>query len=208
MKGRDFMKKIITISRECGSGGHTIGEKLSKELGIPLYDREIIELTAKESGMTREFVEESNDRITNSILFNIANSMTYANQIFSGGSVSLVDKVYFIQCEIIKKIAQEGPCIIVGRCADYVLKDRVDVVNVFIHASKDFRVKRFEQTNKCTPKEAEVAVKKRDKGRKNFYRYYSDREWGDIDNYTIALDSEKTGIDRCVHLIKEIYEEK
>ena len=109
------------------------------------------------------------------------------------------------QCEVIKKVAEEGPCIIIGRCADYVLKDRDDVLNVFIHADKDFRVQRFMETNNCTKKEAEVAVKKRDKGRQNFYRYYSDREWGDVDNYAISLDSHKVGIENCVNIIKETY---
>ena len=137
MKGRDIMKRIITISRECGSGGHIIAEKLSKELGIPLYDREIIEMTAKKSGLTTDFVQESNERITNSILFNIANSMTYANQVFTSGNVSMVDQVFFIQCDIIKKVANDSPCIIVGRCADYILRERDDCLNVFIHADKE-----------------------------------------------------------------------
>lgn len=200
-----FMKKVITISRECGSGGHTIGEKIAKDLGIPIYDREIIEMTAKESGLTTEFVKESNERITNSILFNIANSMTYANHVFSSGTVSMVDKVFFIQCDIIKKLAADGPCVIVGRCADYILKERQDTLNVFIHADREYRIDRYAKLNELSIKEAESIVKKKDKSRQNYYRYYTDREWGDMRNYAITLDSKTVGIDNCVKIIEDVY---
>lgn len=201
------MYNIVTISRQCGSGGHSIGEKLSKELGIPLYDREIIEMTAKESGLTNEFIEESNERITNSVLFNIANSMTYATQVFSGGTVSLVDEVFFIQCRVIKELAERGPCIFVGRCADYVLKERDDILNVFVHADKEFRVERFAKNNQCSEKEAEIAIKKRDKGRQNYHKYYSDREWGKSENYDLIFNSQKIGIDTCVKIIADVVNE-
>lgn len=204
MKGRDTMYNIITISRQCGSGGHSIGEELSKKLGIPLYDREIIEMTAKESGLTNEFIEESNEKITNSVLFNIANSMTYATQVFNGGTVSLVDEVFFIQCKVIKDLASRGPCIFVGRCADYVLKERDDVLNVFIQADKPYRVERFSQEYGCTAKEAEVAIKKRDKGRQNYHKYYSDREWGKSENYDMVMNSKKIGIEGCAKIIADI----
>lgn len=199
------MKRIITISRECGSGGHIIAEKLSKELGIPLYDREIIEMTAKKSGLTTEFVQESNERITNSILFNIANSMTYANQVFSTGNVSMVDQVFFIQCDIIKKIANESPCIIVGRCADYILRERDDCLNVFIHADKEYRRQRVAKLNNISEKEAENIIKKRDKSRQNYYRYYTDKEWGDMRNYALSLDSKVLGNDLCAEVILNAY---
>lgn len=199
------MNKIITISRECGSGGHNIGEQLSKKLGIPLYDKEIIEMTAKRSGLTTEFVEESTERITNSLLFNIANSMTYANQIFTSGNASMVDKVFFIQCDIIKKIASEGPCVIVGRCADYILKDRDDCLNVFIHADKEYRVNRYARIHNIPEKEAETIIKKSDKSRMNYYRYYTDKEWGNIRNYDLTLNTRKLGIEGCVDVISEIY---
>ena len=199
------MKHIITISRECGSGGHLIGEKLAKELNIPLYDREIIEMTAKESGLTADFVQESNERVTNSILFNIANSMTYASQVFSTGNVSLVDKVFFIQCDIIKKLASESPCVIVGRCADYILKERTDCLNIFVHGDKQYRTERFANDNNVSMKDAENSIKKYDKSRQNYYRYYTDREWGDSRNYAMTLDSSKLGIDACVEIIKSAY---
>lgn len=199
------MKRVITISRECGSGGHIIAEKLSKELGIPLYDREIIEMTAKKSGLTTDFVQESNERITNSILFNIANSMTYANQVFSSGNVSMVDQVFFIQCDIIKKVANESPCIIVGRCADYILRERTDCLNVFIHADKNYRKERFARVNNISEKEAEGVIRKRDKSRQNYYRYYTDREWGDMRNYALTLDSSMLGDDMCADLIIKAY---
>ncbi len=207
MKGRDIMKRIITISRECGSGGHIIAEKLSKELGIPLYDREIIEMTAKKSGLTADFVQESNERITNSILFNIANSMTYANQVFTSGNVSMVDQVFFIQCDIIKKVANDSPCIIVGRCADYILRERDDCLNVFVHADKEYRKERFAKLNNISEKEAESVIKKRDKSRQNYYRYYTDKEWGNMKNYALTLDSKVLGNDMCAELILKAYKE-
>lgn len=207
MKGRDIMKRIITISRECGSGGHIIAEKLSKELGIPLYDREIIEMTAKKSGLTTDFVQESNERITNSILFNIANSMTYANQVFTSGNVSMVDQVFFIQCDIIKKVANDSPCIIVGRCADYILRERDDCLNVFVHADKEYRKERFAKLNNISEKEAESVIKKRDKSRQNYYRYYTDKEWGNMKNYALTLDSKVLGNDMCAELILKAYKE-
>lgn len=201
------MKRIITISRECGSGGHIIAEKLSKELGIPLYDREIIEMTAKKSGLTADFVQESNERITNSILFNIANSMTYANQVFTSGNVSMVDQVFFIQCDIIKKVANDSPCIIVGRCADYILRERDDCLNVFVHADKEYRKERFAKLNNISEKEAESVIKKRDKSRQNYYRYYTDKEWGNMKNYALTLDSKVLGNDMCAELILKAYKE-
>lgn len=199
------MKRVITISRECGSGGHIIAEKLSKELNIPLYDREIIEMTAKQSGLTSDFVQESNERITNSILFNIANSMTYANQVFSGGNISMVDKVFFIQCDIIKKVAAESPCIIVGRCSDYILRERDDCLNVFVYAGKRYKIERFSKLNNISEKEADSIMKKRDKSRQNYYRYYTDKEWGDIKNYALGLNTEILGIDNCADIIMEAY---
>lgn len=110
--------------------------------------------------MTTDFVQESNERITNSILFNIANSMTYANQVFTSGNVSMVDQVFFIQCDIIKKVANDSPCIIVGRCADYILRERDDCLNVFIHADKEYRKERFAKLNNISEKEAESVIKK------------------------------------------------
>ncbi len=198
------MNKIITISRECGTGGHIIGEKLAKKLGVDFYDREIIEQTAKKSGFTNDFVEEQGDRITNSILFNIANSLTYANQVFAGNGVSLADKVFFVQCDVIKELAAKGPCVFVGRCADYVLKDREDCINVFVHGKKEDKIKHYMETNQCSAKEAESAIKKRDKSRANFYRYYTDSEWGVVGNYDITLDSASIGIDQCVDILYNI----
>ena len=131
--------------------------------------------------------------------------MTYANQVFTAGGVSMVDKVFFIQCDIIKKIANESPCIIVGRCADYILRDRNDCLNIFVHAGKEFRAKRFAELNDMNVKDAESTIKKRDKSRQNYYRYYTDKEWGDMKNYALTLNTEVLGIDSCVSLIKEAY---
>lgn len=199
-----FMKKVITISRECGSGGHTIGEKIAKDLGIPIYDREIIEMTAKESGLTTEFVKESNERITNSILFNIANSMTYANHVFSSGTVSMVDKVFFIQCDIIKKLAADGPCVIVGRCADYILEEEENVMKFYIWASIENRIRRAKEVYGDSHTKAGENILKIDKKRSSYYKYHSGKKWGHYINYDGILRSDLFGIEGTVNILEQM----
>ena len=137
-----MQKKIVTISRQYGSGGRYIGKKLSEKLGIPCYDEKLIDMVAKESGFAQDFVAEKGERMTGSLLFNIASSLSYANNVFSGNGVSLQDEIYFIQNKIIKDLAEKGSCVIVGRCADYILRERDDVLNVFIHADMASKINR------------------------------------------------------------------
>ena len=135
-------KRIVTISRQNGSGGRYIGEQLGKALNIPCYDEKLMDMVAKESGFALDFVEEKGERITGSLLFNIASSLTYASNVFTGNGTSLQDEIYFIQNRIIKDLAEKEPCVIVGRCADYVLRDREDCLHVFIVADEKSKLER------------------------------------------------------------------
>ena len=135
------MKKIITISRECGSSGHIIGQKLAKEFGIPIYDKEIISMVAKEKGYTEEIIENKGEHMTRSLLFNLVNNLSHANSILSGNNISLQDEIYFSQVKAIRELADRGACVIIGRCADHILKEYPNCFNIFIHADLDFRIK-------------------------------------------------------------------
>lgn len=200
-------KKIVTISRQCGSGGRYIGERLAKELGIPCYDEKLMDMVAKESGFAPDFVEEKGERITGSLLFNIASSLTYASNVFSGNSMSLQDEIYFIQNRIIKELAEKEPCVIVGRCADYVLRDREDCLNVFIVADEKSKLERAVKYYDFPEKDAPNILKKKDKARYNHYKYYTDQEWGMASNYDLCLNSGLLGIDGCVKIIRQVMEQ-
>lgn len=200
-------KRIVTISRQCGSGGRYIGEKLAKELGIPCYDEKLMDMVAKESGFALDFVEEKGERITGSLLFNIASSLTYASNVFTGNGMSLQDEIYFIQNRIIKELAEKEPCVIVGRCADYVLRDRDDCLNVFIVADEKSKLERAVKFYDMPEKDAPSILKKKDKARYNHYKYYTDQDWGLASNYDLCLNSGLLGIDGCVKIIRQVMEQ-
>lgn len=202
-----MQKKIVTISRQYGSGGRYIGKKLSEKLGIPCYDEKLIDMVAKESGFAQDFVAEKGERMTGSLLFNIASSLSYANNVFSGNGVSLQDEIYFIQNKIIKDLAGKGSCVIVGRCADYILRERDDVLNVFIHADMASKINRAIMYFGITEDQAPALLKKKDKARSNHYKYYTDQDWGMASNYDLSLNSGALGIDGCVDVILKALEE-
>ena len=196
-------KKIVTISRQYGSGGRYIGENLAKAMGVPCYDEKLIDMVAKESGFAQSFVAEKGERMTGSLLFNIASSLSFANNVFStNNGVTLQDEIYFTQNRIIKELADKGPCVIVGRCADYVLKDNPNVVSVFVHAEEKFCLDRAMERNSMTEKEMKKYIEKTDKFRGDFYRYHTGHEWADARNYDLCLNSGKLGFQKCVEEIK------
>lgn len=195
------MKKIITISRECGSGGRAIGRKLAEKLGYAFYDKELIDRVAKESGLAKEFIEEQGEHITGSLLFNIASNMTYAGQVFGGNMLPLQDQLFMVQSDIIKDIASKENCVIVGRCADYVLKDYADSLHVFICGDMEHKAERAVKQYEFDPSDVEKVLRKKDKARANHYKYYTDSEWGKTQNYDITLNSSSFGIDECVDIL-------
>ena len=200
-------KKIVTISRQYGSGGRYIGENLAKAMGVPCYDEKLIAMVAKESGFAQSFVAEKGERMTGSLLFNIASSLSFANNVFStNNGVTLQDEIYFTQNRIIKELADKGPCVIVGRCADYILREREDCLNVFIFADNESKIERAEKYFNITREEAPAVLKKKDKARANHYKYYTDQEWGMASNYDLCLNSGLIGIEGCVKAIQQVLE--
>ena len=200
-------KKIVTISRQYGSGGRYIGENLAKAMGVPCYDEKLIDMVAKESGFAQSFVAEKGERMTGSLLFNIASSLSFANNVFStNNGVTLQDEIYFTQNRIIKELADKGPCVIVGRCADYILREREDCLNVFIFADNESKIERAEKYFNITREEAPEVLKKKDKARANHYKYYTDQEWGMASNYDLCLNSGLIDIEGCVKAIQQVLE--
>ena len=189
---------IITISREFGSGGREIGEKLAKKLGLNFFDKEIIDKVANDSGLSPEFIEKEEQTFSNSILFNLATS---GGQ-FGVGGTSMVDKIFVAQSKAIKEFAKQGGCVIVGRCADYVLKDE-KTFNVFIYADEEFKTSRIVKKNDVDRTTALKTIKSKDKRRSRHYNYYCDRVWGDRKNYHLLVNSSAYGIDQSVELIAE-----
>ncbi len=191
-------KNIITISREFGSGGRTIGKKLADTLGIPYYDKEIIIEVAKESGLDEKFIEEQGEYAPSKNIFAFA----FVGRGIDGLSPN--DYIWNFQCKVINELADKGPCVIVGRCADYILRDREDVFNVFIHADREFRARRIVEEYGERTKAPLERVDEKDKKRRINYQYYTDRKWAAMGNYELSLNSGVIGIDKCVEIIADI----
>ncbi|MBR3306372.1 MAG: cytidylate kinase-like family protein [Lachnospiraceae bacterium] len=194
------MKKgqIITIGRELGSGGREIGMELAKRLDIPFYDSVLLDEAAKKSGFSREIFEKHDERPTNSFLYALAMGM---NSIGSGYQRPLMLDVYLAQFNTMKKLADEGPGVFIGRCADYVLADRDPLFNVFIHADMATRIKRTAEKHSVSEKMAEKLCLRADKDRASYYNYYSDHAWGDGRCYDLCLNAGKLGIEKSVEII-------
>ena len=196
------MKKVITISRQYGSGGREIGAKLAEKFGIPFYDNELIARAAKESGYAEAAFHNAETKATNSLLYSIAMGMSaYGNQEIGFTQLSLDDRIYLAQSDVIRKVAEEGPCVIVGRCADYILKDYDNVINIFVYADMEFRKERAIRIDGLDPKRAEEEIVKMDKRRGNYYNYHSGEKWGIASNYHLSVDSSLAGIDHAVETI-------
>ncbi|WP_313132019.1 cytidylate kinase-like family protein [Anaerocolumna sp.] len=205
----DYMSKIITISRQYGSGGREIGKKLAANLNIPFYDNELIARAVKESGFAAAAFENAERKATNSLLYSIAMGLNaYGSQELGFTHLSLDDRIYLVQSDVIRKVAQEGPCVIVGRCADYILKDMPDVVNIFIWASLEFRKKRAMELDHMPKDKVEEEIRRIDKRRANYYNYHANEKWGKAENYHLSLRSDYIGIDNCVECIKNYIEHK
>ncbi len=198
------MKKIVTIAREFGSGGRYIGKLAAEKLGYKFYDKELIMMMSKESGLSDEFIEEAGEKITNSMLFNVAMGGVYLNPGYNNTLMPLSDKLFVVQSNIIKRIAEEGPCIIVGRCADYILKERDDCLNVFIHCPDEQKAERATKIYNMPEKNIEKEIKRRNKARSSHYYYYTGLDWGSPGNYDIVLNSGSLGADMCADIIADI----
>ena len=190
-------KRIITISREFGSGGRFIGEEVAKKLGVAYYDKNIIDEIAEQSGLSPDYIQESAELSPKKGLFAYA----FIGRDITGKSVE--DMVYEAQRKVILEIAENDSCVIIGRNADYILKDRTDVINIFIHADMPEKVKRICRLYNVTETEAVAMTADIDKRRMTNYRYYTDQKWGMARNYTLTLNSSQLGYDMCEKIIME-----
>lgn len=197
------MNKVITITRQYGSGGREIGRKLAEAYEIPFYDNEIITRAAKETGFAEAAFENIEDKAANSLLYSIAMGMNmFNNQEVGYSGLSLDDRIFLAQSNVIRKVVKEGPCVIVGKCADYILKDKENVVNLFIKASVDFRIHRSIEVDGLPEAKAAELVLKKDKSRANYYKYHSGERWDNVLNYDMAIRSDLCGIDGTVECLK------
>ena len=202
------MNTIITIGRQFGSAGREIGKLVSDHYGIPFYDKDLLSRAAKESGFCEEMIEVHDERPTSSFLYNLVMD-TYS---FGYNASSFVDmpishKIFLAQFDTIKKIADEGPCVIVGRCADYALIDRDNVLNLFIYADKDSRIKRIMNRFDLNEQKAKDMMNKKDKQRQSYYNYYSSKKWGHADSYDLCINSALLGIEGTRDLIVQAIED-
>ena len=192
-------KKIITISREFGSGGRTIGRMVAEKLGIPFYDKELVEQVALESGFAPTFVEEHGEHSPGESFFSYAFAPQGIPGVMNG--LSSADFLWHIQCNVILQLAEKGPCVIVGRNADYILKDRADCIHAYIHADIPFRADRIVRLYGESEKSPEARLQEKDKRRRVNYQHYTGRDWGTAQNYDICLNSAKIGIEECADII-------
>ena len=193
------MNRVITISRQFGSGGRTIGRQVAQKLGIPCYDQELMEKLAEKSGFAKEYIKERGEYTERGGW--LANALSGR----IGGGMNNQDHIWIAQRELILELAGKGPCVIVGRCADYILKDQADCLNVFIHADMEHRAKRIVEQYGQREDAPEKRLRDKDKRRTAYYQFYTDMEWGRAENYHIALDSGALGIHKCVELICGLY---
>jgi cytidylate kinase len=198
-------KEIITIGREFGSGGHEVGRRLAAELGLKLYDKELLKLMAQESNICEQVLEDYDEKNTGSLLYSIMMDV-YPSMNYVGNT--LQRQIYKAQYDTIRKIGEKGGCVIVGRGADYILRDIPRVTSVFIHASEEFRVSRIMEYEHVNEQKAKDIISKADKKRASFYNFQTEKKWGSVASYNLSLDASDIGIDGCVSVIRAYLELK
>lgn len=194
--------QIITIGRQFGSGGREIGETIAKKLNIPFYDKELITMAAEQSGVSAEVFEKADEKASNTLLYALLmSSFPMSMHPSQTTELPLNDKLFMIQFDIIKRIAKAGPCVIVGRCSNYMLRDFPNVVNAFIHAPWEARIQRVMRIYSVDKRGAEDMMQKTDKRRATYYSYFTNSKWSDIGNYDIAINSATLGVDGSAEMI-------
>ena len=200
---------VITIGRQFGSGGRYVGRMLAEKLGIPFYDKELLSEAAKQSGICEEIFEDHDEKPTRSLLFNLVTGMQVHGD---AGSyymdMPLNHKIFLAQFDAIRSIADKGPCVIVGRCADFILKDQPDCLHIFVHSDMQHRAARVRERYGETSKPMEKRLQEKDSKRKVYYKHYTNRNWGEAENYDICLNSGKLGVDKCVEIVCDIAQMK
>lgn len=191
--------RIITISREFGSGGRTIGKEVAAKLGVPCYDQELIEKIAGQSGFSPAYIQEQGEYAVRAGWLSNALASRFSNGLTSQ------DQLWLIQRKIILELAEKGPCVIVGRCADYILREEADCLTAFIHADMQKRAERIVQVYGERAETPEKRLRDKDKRRAAYYQFYTDMTWGDARHYDVALDSGVFGIEKCVSTLVHLY---
>lgn len=193
---------VITIARQYGSGGKTVGEMLADRLGVHFYNKELMKLASEDSGISEALFVNADEKVKNTRLFKIAQNV-YSGELIPPESddFTSTDNLFNYQAKIIRKLAEEESCVIVGRCADFVLKDYDNVLSVFVHAPHDFCMEQAAKKHSMSAKELDKFIQKTDKHRAEYYKYHTGREWTDARNYDLCLDSSKLGFERCVEEI-------
>jgi len=192
---------VITIGRQYGSGGREVGRRLASRLEIPYYDKEILSEASKDSGICEELFEDHDEKPTRSFLYSLVTGVqTHGNPSTMYMDMPLNHRIFLAQFDTIRRLAGNGPCVVVGRCADYVLRDEKNVVNVFLKADMEHRIERAIERG-AEPSRAQDLVKRRDKERASYYNYYATTTWGDVNNYDLCLDTGKVGYDGAVDMI-------
>lgn len=202
------MKTIVTIGRQYGSGGKEIGRRLAEELGVPFYDEELAEAVAEASNVHPDVVKSADEKATNSFLYSlVAGGLRGVNDAIQY-EMPINDKVFINQSKYIKEIAKDGGCVIVGRCADYVLDGNPDLFRVFLFSDMESKIARIMKLYGMNEKQAKDAIVKTEKTRRTYYNYYTDRTWGDMSSYDLCLNVGKIGIDESIEIIKDYVTKK
>ncbi len=194
---------IITVGRQFGSGGHEVGRRLAAELGVKLYDKELLKLVAQESNICEAVLQDYDEKPTNSLLYSIVMDV-YPSMNYVGNTLS--QKIYQAQYDTIRKLGEGASCVIVGRAADYILRDNPRLLSVFIHASMKYRVDRIREYEHISPEKAEDMIKQADKKRASFYNFQTEKKWGTAAAYNLSLDTSDIGIEGCVKVIEQYLE--
>lgn len=197
---------VICIARQFGSGGHDVGSALAKEMGIDFYDKELLKQAADKSGILQELFEKADEKPTNSLLYSLSalestavKAPSYADYV----GYLPNDRMQNVISEVIREAADKGPCVIIGRCADYILRGRPGTFSVFIHAELDMRIQRVAKMHNMDEDAARSLIRKTDRSRANYYSFYTDRDWGSVNNYDLVLDGGRLGAEKSVQLIRQ-----
>lgn len=198
-----FMKTVVTIGRQLGSNGKVIGKALAERLGFTFYDKDKIAQVAKESGLSENLFEGIDEKPTNSLLYALVMGVQSGKGLYyQYNDVLNGDNIFKLQSDVIKGIAKNGSCIIVGRCADYILRKDPGLVTLFLYADPDLRAKTLMERDGMSEKDAYNAINKADKRRSNYYNFYTNNTWGDVNNYNLCLDTGSLSIDGCVDILQ------
>ncbi len=201
-------KIIVTIGRQFGSGGREIGKKLANALGIAYYDKELMAIAAKENGLSEEVFERADEQASSGLSYAFSVGYSYMGMFTPFNDILSNDGLFKMQSDAIRKLAEEQSCVLVGRCADYILRDNPNCLSFFIHNTADNRIKRITESQGLTVEQAKELMVKTDKSRAAYYNYYTNKEWGVASSYNFSIDVSILGVDETVEFIKDFITRK